>query len=165
MDSAPGKARIRNGARAYLSTVKVNPVLKFLMIVGMMAYLAISGAFSYIMGTIFPKYKRSNKYFLYETMVEDPTHWPMLFLYSKSDNMIMYYDVEEFIERRKKLGVHVDSVCWEDSDHVSHLRKHPEEYIEACERFLQFCTGIEFAEIPEEELIETEEDYFASKNE
>lgn len=97
-------------------------------------------------------------------MANDPTRWPMLFLYSTSDKVIMSYDVEEMISRRKQLGVHVDSVCWDDTDHVSHLRKHPEEYIEACEKFIQFCLGIDPADILDS-TGEAEADTLLSKSE
>lgn len=76
----------------------------------------------------------------------------------------MSYDVEEMINRRKQLGVHVDSVCWDDTDHVSHLRKHPEEYVEACERFLQFCLGIDPTDVTED-IGEAEADPFLSNSE
>lgn len=74
-------------------------------------------------------------------MASDPTRWPMLYLYSTADKIIHAEDVEDMIDRRRKLGVDVNAVCWDDTDHVSHLRKHPEQYADACEKFLYSCLG------------------------
>jgi len=164
VDSAPGRARLSNAAKAYAATLKVNPVMKYLAVLGLIAYLAVTGLFSYIMTLINPTKKGHNKYYLFDTIANDPTRWPMLFLYSTSDQIIMSSDIEEMISHRKQLGVHVDSVCWEDTAHVSHLRKHPEEYIEACERFLHFCLGID-PDFEPEEVGEAEAEAMLSKSE
>lgn len=158
IDSAPGKARFMKAAQAYALSINANPLKKCFMVLGLLLYLVWTGLVAYITKLINPQKIGHDKHYLYETMASDPTRWPMMFLFSESDKVILPCDVEEMINKRKQLGVHVDSVCWNDTDHVSHIRKHPEEYIEACEKFLCFCMGWERIEMPEAEAEELEEE-------
>lgn len=132
----------------------------------MLIYLIGTGLVSWIFAKFYPSKKSKSNFFLYDNMASDPTRWPMLYLYSTADKVIYSSDIEEMIERRSKLGVHVDSVCWDDTDHVSHLRKHAQEYSEACQDFLAFCMGYghENAEGGNEDF-ETTDEYLGTKAE
>ncbi|KAL4237130.1 Transmembrane protein 53 [Mactra antiquata] len=141
IDSAPGKPRLTRAAAAYASSHSVNVVYRFIVMIGMFLYLFGSGLVYWIATMFSPGLKQKSNFYLYDNMASDPTRWPMLFLYSTADKIIYACDVEDMISRRKKLGVHVDAVCWDDTDHVSHLRKHAQEYSDACQDFLAFCTG------------------------
>ncbi|WAR24232.1 TM53B-like protein [Mya arenaria] len=176
IDSAPGKPRFVNAAKAYGASLHVNPVLKCMMMFGLLMYLVVNGWAAKIWSMLNPKYKQKSNHFLFDNMAEDPTRWPMLFLYSTSDKIVHYYDIEDMMSQRRALGVNVSSVCWDDTDHVSHLRKHQEEYEQACENFLEYCvsgavssfdvagamSGLE-ADEEEVEGFETEEDYLLAK--
>lgn len=135
------------------------------MVIGMFLYLAVTGVMSVIMSRFYPQIKKRNNHFLYDNMADDPTRWPMLFLYSKKDKVIHSEDIEDMISLRRKLGVRVEAVCWDDTDHVSHLRKHPEQYAKACTDFLIKC--LQYVQDKEEsfdkETLETSDDYLLSK--
>jgi alpha-beta hydrolase superfamily lysophospholipase len=135
------------------------------MVLGLWFYLAVTGVLSNLAAKVYPKIKENNNHFLYDKMASDPTRWPMLFLYSTSDKVILAEDIEDMISRRRKLGVSVTSMVWNDTDHVSHLRKHAEEYSEVCGEFLLSCLGYEqeSEQHSEEETTETNEEYLLTK--
>ncbi len=68
-----------------------------------------------------------------------PLRCPHLFLYSKADHLAFCDDIEEHMNDRKAQGVKVFSKCWEDSPHVQHYMKYPEEYLKLLEEFMTVC--------------------------
>ena len=72
-------------------------------------------------------------------MLDEPSRWPQMYLYSKADKIVNYKYVEQVVDHRMKLGVDVTSHCYENSEHVAHLRKYRESYINLCTSFLQRC--------------------------
>ncbi|KAI6221552.1 hypothetical protein M3Y95_00973800 [Aphelenchoides besseyi] len=62
-----------------------------------------------------------------------------LYLYSKIDTMIRYFDVDRFAEHQQKLGANVTQRCWPDSNHIQHLRKYPDDYVKLCDEFFDKC--------------------------
>ena len=141
IDSAPGKVRLLRAARAYAASLQVTGFKRYLLILGMMAYLFFTTLWAVIQARISSKYSEKNKHSLFYDLANQQSRWPEMYLYSKADKVIFHYDVEDMVERRKSIGIHVDSVCWESSDHVSHLRLYPERYRDACWEFLDFCLG------------------------
>eukprot|EP01062_Namystynia_karyoxenos_P030765 TRINITY_DN22907_c0_g1_i1.p1 TRINITY_DN22907_c0_g1~~TRINITY_DN22907_c0_g1_i1.p1 ORF type:complete len:320 (+),score=71.14 TRINITY_DN22907_c0_g1_i1:69-962(+) len=69
-------------------------------------------------------------------LANDPARAPTLFLYSADDAMIDPACVEQLAAARQRLGVRVKLQRWEQSEHVLHLRHHPEQYIATLRRFL-----------------------------
>lgn len=165
IDSAPGKPRFKNAAIAYGTSINVNPVLKYIMVLGLWFYLAVTGVLSSLAAKVYPKIKEKSNHFLYDKMASDPTRWPMLFLYSTFDKVVLAEDIEEMINLRRKLGVSVTAVTWDDTDHVSHLRKHTREYSDVCDEFLRSCLGYEHEpeHQSEDETAETNEEYLLTK--
>ncbi|PVG04737.1 hypothetical protein CPB86DRAFT_803497 [Serendipita vermifera] len=53
---------------------------------------------------------------------------PQLFIYSKADHTTPFKDIQEFTESSEAHGNKIQRLIFEDSDHVSHMRKHPETY-------------------------------------
>ena len=145
VDSAPGKARILRAAKAYAASLQVTGLRRYFVMFSMMAFLLFNAVKVWFQSFYNNKYAQKDKRYLYDNMANLPCRWPELYLYSKADKVISYYDVEDMINRRKSLGVHVDSVCWEKSNHVLHLRQYPEEYRDACWEFLDFCLGTNLA--------------------
>ena len=62
---------------------------------------------------------------------------PQLYLYSRKDTVCLPETVEEVMEGQKRKGREVSSQCWEDSQHVRHFTKHPEEYTRRIVDFIQ----------------------------
>ncbi|XP_013393756.1 transmembrane protein 53-A [Lingula anatina] len=75
----------------------------------------------------------------WDVMKNDKSRWPQLYLYSKADELVNYRYVEEIIKHRKKLGVIVMAMCWEDSPHVQHFRVHREAYMAQVYAYVDFC--------------------------
>ncbi|XP_002741414.1 transmembrane protein 53-like [Saccoglossus kowalevskii] len=75
----------------------------------------------------------------YTSLQNERGRYPQLFLYSKADSIVDFKDIERFAELRKKMGVPVRKVCWEDSAHCCHLVSHREEYINQCVQFINDC--------------------------
>ncbi|XP_064554054.1 transmembrane protein 53 [Drosophila montana] len=68
--------------------------------------------------------------------------YPQLFLYSKSDVVIPYKDVEKFIRMRRDQGINVSSVCFEDAEHVKIYTKYPAQYVQSVCSFIRNCMSI-----------------------
>ncbi|XP_067679469.1 transmembrane protein 53-like [Haliotis asinina] len=140
IDSAPGKRRVMKAAQAFMATLRMNIILKYILGFCIMIYLF----FSRFIGQFLGKDKGSgNPFFLYESICEDKGRYPQLFLFSRKDHVILHEDVQEVVDRRKQHGVDVWSVCWEDSDHVAHFRVHREAYIQKCHEFVSHCLQLQ----------------------
>lgn len=64
---------------------------------------------------------------------------PQLYLYSSGDKMIYAEDIQKHIEgvQTNNLGQTVESRDFKTSDHVSHYKDHPQEYVETITKFLK----------------------------
>lgn len=60
----------------------------------------------------------------------------VLFLYSKADPLIQHDYVDDLIVRMKSEGCNVSSLRWDDTPHVGHYHKKPEEYRAKIQEFL-----------------------------
>lgn len=65
-------------------------------------------------------------------VMDDPsylsTETKKLYLYSKEDDMISYKDIEMYEAHARTKGYETQSVLFEGSPHVGHMRQHPEQY-------------------------------------
>jgi hypothetical protein len=66
-----------------------------------------------------------------------------LYLYSKEDDLIGYGDIERHIAESKELGWEADFEMFEGSNHVGHMRMHPEQYWGAIQKSWQRAVGSE----------------------
>lgn len=71
-------------------------------------------------------------------------HVPQLYFYSGDDKVIpdLKQSVEDFVEKNKQRGVEVYKTFWEKSLHASHIKVHPEEYINNLSSFLNRCMEV-----------------------
>ncbi|XP_076441455.1 LOW QUALITY PROTEIN: transmembrane protein 53-like [Babylonia areolata] len=135
-DSTPGKRRILNAVKAFMSTLQFGEVFRYLLGFCLLMYLV----FNHCLRLLLPgMLAMENGFQLFNSICMDACKCPQLFLYSKGDKIIMAEDVEEVIAVRKEKGVQVKSICWEDSQHVAHMRAHPEVYSKACMDFAEAC--------------------------
>ncbi|CAB4039625.1 Hypothetical predicted protein [Paramuricea clavata] len=75
----------------------------------------------------------------FDDLAKIPIACPQLFLYSKADHLALCDDVEEHMNDRKAKGVKVFSKCWDNSPHVQHYMKYPEEYLKLLDKFVTVC--------------------------
>lgn len=62
---------------------------------------------------------------------------PQLYLYSKADSVCRSEWVESVIMGQREKGRETESFRWEDSEHVQHFIKHPDEYENQVVQFLE----------------------------
>lgn len=135
IDSAPGKRRILNAVKAFMATQESSAAVRYILGFCLLTYLFI---FRVLLSWI-PIELTCKGFGLFDRICEDPMTCPQLFVYSKCDRVILYYDVEEAAKRREQRGVTVKRLCWDDSEHVAHLRIHPEVYTHTCQDFAHTC--------------------------
>ncbi|KAI8115078.1 hypothetical protein FF38_10896 [Lucilia cuprina] len=75
----------------------------------------------------------------FNDLKNEPNEYPQLFLYSKGDVVIPYTDIEKFINIRQQQGVDVNSICFEDAEHVKIYTKYPTQYIHCVCNFINNC--------------------------
>ncbi|XP_041133854.1 transmembrane protein 53 [Polyodon spathula] len=134
LDSAPGNQNVIGSVRALNATLgpETRTVLRY-------PILAVFTCMVFLLRVVLyslTKYIHKNHY---DAMLDDPTSWPQLYLYSQADKVIAHRDVEQMVRARKQRGVRVESVDFINSDHVSHNRLFPEEYSVRCVTFLEYC--------------------------
>ncbi len=61
---------------------------------------------------------------------------PQLYLHSKRDTVCPPETVREVMDSQRAVGREVTSHCWQDSEHVRHFSKHPEEYTKTIADFI-----------------------------
>ena len=80
--------------------------------------------------------KKSREEEYWENMTGLDWRRPSLFLYSKDDPLCDAEKLHSLIAEKERRGHEVQSVCWDESDHCGHLKRHRTEYIEALQKFL-----------------------------
>jgi len=83
--------------------------------------------------------RRSMEY--WNTMMFDNLNIPQLYIYSTMDHLTDWEELEKLIHhRRGHLGEQmIQSLRFEDSRHCSHLLRHPSEYKQTTQSFLDMC--------------------------
>lgn len=72
-----------------------------------------------------------------QAMFNGPNDGPELFVFSKADDLVDHKFVEEVIEKRRaRPRAVVESLCFEDSPHVGHIKMYPEAYAAAVTAWL-----------------------------
>ena len=133
-DSCPSSRSIKNAIRVYTMTQNITGIMIY--VYGFLLFLYFF--FISVWGTV-TSFFQDHPSDYWQAMKKDPSRCPQLYLYSKADALVSYKSVESIIAYRKSLGVHVESVCWDDSQHVRHLPTHRESYIKRCYDFMDFC--------------------------
>jgi hypothetical protein len=155
-DSAPGKRRITSLFRAIAAIVGGPTYWRIPAAVLITTFLALVWLFEVIARSL--KEKKSLQTYP-DDLAEEPFSWPQLFLYSTTDKLILYKDIEKFAERRRQRGVNVSAIRFDDSPHVKHFFVHREIYINTICSFLHSCLS-ELGDCPggksEEPKIETD---------
>ncbi|XP_053549923.1 transmembrane protein 53-A [Bombina bombina] len=133
-DSAPGNRNICGSLRALDVILKssINSVLRYLALAAFAILVVILRILLYPLTKLFHENH-------YDAMLKDPSCWPHFYLYSRSDSIISFHDVEEMITTRKQRGLPTESLDFAKSEHVCHYRIYPQRYTEVCISFLKDC--------------------------
>ncbi|XP_067655586.1 transmembrane protein 53-like [Haliotis asinina] len=71
-----------------------------------------------------------------EAFHDNEMRLPSLLLYSRADPIGVAKEIEVVARKWVSKGIPVHLKCWENSPHVSHFHRHPDEYVEAILAFL-----------------------------
>lgn len=66
-----------------------------------------------------------------------PVTAPSLVFFCENDLLSDAQTVEKLVDYWRKHGIDVTAKKWEESIHAGHLKKHPQEYLNTLETFLQ----------------------------
>ncbi|ENN71662.1 hypothetical protein YQE_11760, partial [Dendroctonus ponderosae] len=137
-DSAPGRRRVTSLFRALTAIVEGNFLYNFSLSFFMTMFLSAVWLYEVITNQIFSRdNEHANNPF--ENLKKERNRCPQLFIYSKNDDLIPHTDVECFAAYRKKLGVDVTTICYENSLHVKHLPENRESYVTGVFQFVNKC--------------------------
>ena len=98
----------------------------------LLSYSFYSGIGIPLSETLVGKKKRRE---LYNALESDLLDIPQLYLYSKKDPVSPHEWVSEVVRRQRETY----SQCWENSEHVLHLKQHTKQYTEVVKAFLKNC--------------------------
>jgi pimeloyl-ACP methyl ester carboxylesterase len=87
-----------------------------------------------------PTFERQRREFWRSITQSLPPACPVLLLHSEDDALSPAAFIRAFeTELRRNGRTNVRRVCWQQSAHVAHLRRHPEEYTAAVRQWLDDC--------------------------
>lgn len=136
-DSGPTKTDYAAGARALVAS-QSNAVIKFILSWAFFVFVWIYWVYIKVLG-MFGKAPAVPHADFWDSMKNDPSRWPQMFLFSHTDQIVPAAHVLEILEHRESLGVEVREKCWDDSEHVMHFRTHTDSYLKECHYFLGLC--------------------------
>ena len=70
---------------------------------------------------------------------QDRGGWPLLFIHSERDPLIPWRFVSSVVAENRGRGRRVEEWRLQDTGHVDHFKRHPEEYRERVATFLDSC--------------------------
>ncbi|XP_066261609.1 transmembrane protein 53 [Euwallacea similis] len=137
-DSAPGRRRVASLFRALTAIVEGNFLYNISLSLVMTLFLSAVWLFEVITNQFLTREKEhTNNPF--ENLKMEKNRCPQHFIYSKNDDLIPHTDVESFASFRRKLGVDVTTLCYENSLHVKHLPENKESYVSSVFQFINKC--------------------------
>ena len=74
-----------------------------------------------------------------DTRPEDRGEWPLMFVYSERDPLVPWRFVSSVAAETRRRGRRVEEWRLQDTGHVNHFKKHPEEYRDRVATFLASC--------------------------
>ncbi|KAL3281360.1 hypothetical protein HHI36_004572 [Cryptolaemus montrouzieri] len=139
-DSAPSKRRLSTFFRALRPIVGGNKILNLAITLCLLLFVIVLWIWEYLMMTVFKKnliqFKPLNN------LIDEENKWPQHFIYSKTDLVVPYQDVEYFANHRLSLGVDVSMKCYSDTSHVKHYPDHKFTYTQSVFSFMSKCLDL-----------------------
>ncbi|XP_010017436.1 PREDICTED: transmembrane protein 53 [Nestor notabilis] len=132
-DSAPGRRNLKGAVRAFATVLmSMNVLLKYFLLFAFATTAAVLRILLYPLTRFIHKSH-------YDFLLQAPSRWPELYLYSQADAIIKASEVKYMADARQQLGVSVKAVDFAYSPHVSHMRAYPTYYSSLCMTFLSDC--------------------------
>jgi len=133
LDSCPGQGGFKETVRAF-STAIPYPFLRFLVVLFLRAVFFRQTVIDFFR-SLLGKPKAVNYLQSVLAQIQNPQllpwfskHTKRLYMYSKTDELIPWKEVEDHAKEGESLGFDVKLERFEDSEHVQHARTHPNQY-------------------------------------
>lgn len=140
-DSGPAVNTPLNVFRAIATTTRGNLIYRWIRGLVLMFVIIFAAVMEFLLSFVWSERRRIASHAMWTCLSKDPQRCPQLFLYSRADKICNYKSIKSFAEERRKCGVPVVEVCWEDSPHVKHFMIHRLEYIDRVVNFMDMCLG------------------------
>mmetsp|Transcript_4738 Transcript_4738/g.6635 ORF Transcript_4738/g.6635 Transcript_4738/m.6635 type:complete len:327 (+) Transcript_4738:121-1101(+) len=133
---------ILDSAPAFISKKSVNGALEGaipnkILQIPVKVLLSIAWFLTFLLETVCCRERMQDVY--WNKMLTSELCQRQAFVYSSIDEITDPLKLEEFMEVRMKRGVDVHAHKFEDSDHVAHFKKYPEEYRSIIDSVLKRC--------------------------
>lgn len=132
LDSAPGRANLKPLAEAMRMSMPKQTYLRLPMLIFVLSLLGV-------MWVVHRALRLENKIDRLRRLLNDPQLSPLdaqrCYVYSKSDKLVKWEDVEEHADDAERRGYHVRREKFDGSEHVSHMKMDKVKYWSAIERF------------------------------
>jgi len=126
LDSAPGY--LKNLLRLAFATI--NTSIPFLPLKLVVMFLVSISAILMILAKFLVPGREALKTIFWNNMLESDVCQRQAFIYSSVDKLANGDKIDEFVEARKKKGIDVTVLKFDDSEHCMHMKAHPTEYKE-----------------------------------
>ncbi|KAJ3899200.1 hypothetical protein F5879DRAFT_977714 [Lentinula edodes] len=132
IDSCPGNASFRGAIQAFTAALPKNSLLRIPVII----FITLLYGFGIIRHRIFgdkPIFERLKEGLLRKGSEGGILPWmtektPRMYICSKKDELIPVEQVEEHVKEARYRGLNAKIVVYEDTPHVAHARRYPEQY-------------------------------------
>lgn len=138
-DSGPAVNNPLNLFRAIEATTRGNLIYRWIRGLVLMFVIFFAAVIEFLLSFVWSERRRTASHAMWTCLTKDPKRCPQLFLYSRADKICSHKSIKSFAEERRKCGVPVVEVCWEDSPHVKHFLIHRLEYIDRVVNFVDMC--------------------------
>lgn len=136
-DSAPGKKRFLSIFRAIKTIRGENGVLNWIISFYMAAFVSFLGLINRFLNLFLNR--RLIQMNPFGDLIDEDHPWPQHFIYSKTDILIPFQDVEVFASYRKTKGTDVSLKCYQDTPHVRHYPYNKTSYVQSVFGFINKC--------------------------
>ncbi|KAJ4501266.1 hypothetical protein C8R41DRAFT_806576 [Lentinula lateritia] len=132
IDSCPGNASFRGAIQAFTAALPKNSPLRIPVII----FITLLYGFGIIRHRIFgvqPIFERLKEALLRKGPEGGILPWmtektPRMYICSKKDELTPVEQIEEHVKEAKYRGLNAQIVVYEDTPHVGHARRYPEQY-------------------------------------
>ncbi|KAJ3212230.1 hypothetical protein HDU67_003950 [Dinochytrium kinnereticum] len=135
LDSTPGRGESKSAIQAFSHGMK--GIKGFLFRSSLTAFFFLYGIWRYLRGDRQTPVERAAKNVV--STRSGGLQGPRLYLYSKADRLVNYQHVEAYQDITKADGDTVYAKRFEESEHVKHAAKYPNEYWGEVDKILAKC--------------------------
>ncbi len=135
LDSAPAFIDVPSGYNALKSALPNKPLLYLATAIIFIKFMLLR-FFAWMLGQV------NESDFFWNKMIASDLCVRQAFLFSECDKVTNSHKLEELIEARKERGIDVKICKFDDSAHVLHLKKYPEEYEAVCAEVIETVTSV-----------------------